>query len=61
MAGPNEVIYYEDDALEHVYFLKSGRCNYVLPMYQNTPYIHIEKFTSFGLIDIIVALLQKTN
>ena len=61
VAGPNEVIYYEGDALECIYFIKSGQCNYVLPMYANTPYIEIVEHTCFGLIDIIVALLEKSS
>ena len=61
MTGPNEVIYYEGDALEHVLFVKSGACNYVLPMYANTPYIEIVNHTCFGLIDIVLALLERQD
>ena len=61
VAGPDEVIYYEGDMLNHVYFLKSGECKYVLPMYANTPYISIVNHTYFGIIDIVVALLEKAG
>jgi hypothetical protein len=61
IATSDEVIYYEGDPLENVYFLKTGQCFYVLPKYGNTPYIRIEDHTCFGLTDIIVALMEKTE
>lgn len=61
VATPDEVIYYEGDELQHVYFLKSGQCKYVLPKYANTPYIQIVDHSCFGLIDIIVALMEKAG
>lgn len=59
VTGANEVVYYEGDAVEHVYFLKSGMCNQVLPMYGNMPFVQIVDHTQFGLIDIIAGLLDK--
>lgn len=47
--------------MEHVYFLKSGLCQYVLPKYANTCYIQIVEHTCFGVIDIIIALLYKAG
>ena len=58
--SPQETIYYENEALSNVYFLKSGPCNYVLPAYNSEPFLRIEPNTSFGLIDFIAALLSKT-
>ena len=56
VASPQETIYYENEALSNVYFLKSGPCNYVLPAYNSEPFLRIEPNTSFGLIDFIAAL-----
>ena len=33
----------------------------MLPKYANTPYIQISDFTSFGLIDIIAAMMDKAG
>ena len=35
VASPAECIYYENDELNEIYFLKSGEANYVLPRYGN--------------------------
>lgn len=33
VAAPNEYIFYEDDPVTEIYFVKSGVCDYVLPRY----------------------------
>ena len=60
MSQPQELIYYEGDELNQIYFLKKGSCEYVLPKYDNAPYIRILEHSCFGLIDFIVALLDAT-
>lgn len=45
IATQDEVVYYEGDALDHVYFLKNGCCNYVLPKYGNRAFLKIVKET----------------
>ena len=54
----DEMIYYKGDVVTKIYLLKSGTCNYVLPMYASTPYITVVDHTCFGLIDIIAQLLE---
>jgi hypothetical protein len=60
VAFPKELIYYEGDELNHVFFLKRGSCQFVLPKYENQPYIHILEHSCFGLLDFIVAMLDAT-
>lgn len=57
VAGPNESIYYENDYVQSIFFLKNGACNYVLPKYSNTPFLRIVEHTLFGIADFITALL----
>ena len=59
VAQPNEIIYYENDDLNEIFFLKSGSCNYVLPRFGNTPFIKIVECTCFGLVDFVAALVVK--
>ena len=61
IAVADEHIYYENDLLSNIYFLKTGSCNYVLPKFSNTPFIRVEKNTCFGLIDFVASLLNKSQ
>ena len=58
IVAPGETIYYENDLLQDVYFLKKGSANYVLPKHANQPFLEIMEKTSFGLIDFVAALLS---
>ena len=33
VASPLEYVYYEGDKIMHIYFLKDGGCDFVLPKY----------------------------
>lgn len=46
-------IFFEGDEIRHVYFLSSGKAEFVLPGYNNTPYVNIQKGDMFGVADII--------
>lgn len=59
VAAQDEIIYYEGDDLNSVYFLRSGLCQYVLPKYAQTAFVEINDHTCFGLADFLVALLNK--
>lgn len=61
VAAPLESIYYENDVLNCIYFLRSGSCNIVMPRYANTPFIKIVENTCFGLIDFVAAMLNKKD
>ena len=53
--APGEFIFYEDELIENIYFIKGGSANYVLPQFFNQPYINLEESSYFGLIDIVAA------
>ena len=59
IAEPKEKLYYENDELNDIFFLKKGSCNYVLPRFSNTPFIRIVEHTEFGLVDFVAALVVK--
>lgn len=61
VAAPNEYIFYENDSLESIFFVKKGACDYVLPMYGNTPFVRICDDSCFGLFDIVNALLNEED
>ena len=46
-------IFTEGDSVEEIYFLISGKCNFVLPSFKNTPYISISFGSYFGEMDIV--------
>lgn len=56
VAASNEYVFYEGEQLDHVYFLKNGQCDYVLPEYSNAPYVRIVEYSCFGFFDIVAAL-----
>ena len=57
VAAPVETIYYENDLLNVIYFMKKEQCNYVLPRYNNTTFLKIVEQTCFGLVDFAAAML----
>lgn len=61
VSTPNETIYYEDEELLEIFFIKSGRCNYVLPKFGHKPFINIVEHTCFGLIDFVAAIIAKSD
>lgn len=48
-----ETLYQNDDRVKSIYFLTSGKASYVLPPFNNAPYIQIKAGDSLGVIDII--------
>ena len=60
-ASSNECIYYDNDQLSTIYFLKKGTCYFNLPRFLNTPFIEVIENTCFGLIDFIAALLMESG
>ena len=52
-------IYYENDEVLDIYFLKKGCCNYVLPRFSNTPFIKIVENTCFGLVDFVATMANN--
>ena len=52
-------IYFEYEEITNIYFLKKGRCGFVLPNYLNAKYIDIPFGEYFGVIDIVGSILQN--
>lgn len=57
----NQYVYFEEDEVTQIYFLKNGDCGFVLPKFNNSRYISINNGNYFGVIDIIGSLLQSEN
>ena len=51
-------IYKEQEEIQEIYFLEEGKAAYVLPRYNNAPYVIIEASDTFGIIDIVFRNLQ---
>lgn len=56
LAARDEIIYYENDHIDHVYLIPDGYAGYVLPKYNNTVYLHISPGNQFGILDIVGAV-----
>jgi hypothetical protein len=55
----NEYLYFEGDEIHCIYFLKSGKCGYVLPKFENTKYISVVPGTDFGMEDIVGSIIRS--
>ena len=47
-----EYIFKENEAIIEMYFLVKGEAAYVLPRFQNHPYVHLKKGEQFGHVDL---------
>lgn len=56
-----EYVYFEGDAIQYVYFLKSGEAGFVLPKHNNFKYIDINTGHEFGMLDVIGSILQADD
>ena len=61
VAASQEFIFFKDETQTKVYFLTSGTCNYVLPKYENAAFIKIVPHTCFGMVDFLVAALNRSG
>ena len=51
-------IYREQEEIMAIYFLEQGEAAYVLPRYQNAPFVTISASETFGLIDIMFRKME---
>lgn len=58
--SPHEYLFLNGDDVSNMYFLVSGNAKFVLPRFENKPYIALNPGNHFGLIDI-VGSSQKYN
>lgn len=47
-----QFIFLEQDHAKCLYFIKEGQASYVLPAYNNTPFITVKKGNMVGALDI---------
>ena len=53
------IIYSEKDYANEIYFIKSGKINFVLEEYENWPYINIKAGNYFGEVDVLLGQHRK--
>ena len=51
-------VYREQEEIIAIYFLEKGQAAYVLPRYQNAPFVRIRASETFGLIDIMFRKME---
>ena len=51
-------VYREQEEMIAIYFLEQGEAAYVLPRYQNAPFVKISASETFGLIDIMFRKME---
>ena len=51
-------IYREQEEIIAIFFLEQGEAAYVLPRYQNAPFVRISASETFGLIDIMFRKME---
>ena len=56
-----QFIYSDDDEITHIYFLREGKCAFVLPKHDNAKYINVTPGCFFGIIDIVGSVLKKKD
>ena len=61
IAQPLESVFYEGDPIKHIYFVKQGKCAYILPKYSNQAFISIIERSCFGVIDIIAGCFNEND
>jgi hypothetical protein len=54
----NEYLYMEGDEITALYFLRSGKCAYVLPKYENQKYVDVQPGSDFGMEDIVGSIIK---
>jgi hypothetical protein len=54
-----EYIYSEGEEANMIYFMLSGKANYVLPSFDNVGYIEIDIGDHFGILDIIGSAINN--
>ena len=52
----NDYVFYQGDELLSMFFLKKGKCSFVLPSYSNVPYINIPEGCHFGVEDLVTCI-----
>ena len=56
-----QYVYQEGDDVSSIYFLIKGKASFVLPSYENTCYVKINKGNHFGIMDIIGSIVTNNE
>ena len=56
-----QYVYQEGDDVNSIYFLIKGMASFVLPSYENTCYVNINKGKHFGIMDIIGSIVTNNE
>ena len=55
----DEYFFNEGDQVDHFFFIKSGKAQFVLPEYNNLPYLTVSHYNHFGFIDIVSSSIKN--
>ena len=55
----DQYIYYENDDISCIYFLKNGKAGYVLPRYKNLMYVALSRGGNFGVSCIVGSFVDS--
>ena len=55
----NEIIYYQADKADEIYFQLNGLCAFVIPFDYNVAYIQIENGDQFGDLDLVASARES--
>lgn len=61
VAYPQQPVFYEGDTVDKFFFVEEGSCAYVLPRFQNQPFLSCGQGTYFGFTDIIASILKANE
>ena len=56
-----QYVYQEGDDVSSIYFLIKGMASFVLPAYENTSYVNINRGNHFGIMDIIGSIVTNKD
>lgn len=57
----DQIIFYEGDLIEDIFFLTKGSAGFILPFVHNLCYIEIEEGNVFGHLDILLSALHDNG
>jgi hypothetical protein len=57
----SEIIYFEGDIIQYLFFMKEGSCAFVLPKYENAKYINVTVGYHFGMEDLVGSIIKNND
>ena len=56
-----QYVFQEGDDISSIYFVINGMASFVLPSYENTSYVNINKGNHFGIMDILGSIVTNND